>query len=54
MATEENKKETAFEKPQKYVLKKNFRTEKKEYKAGEGYSHKDENVIAYLKQNKYI
>jgi len=51
---DENKKEPVRVEKVKYTLLKEFPTEKKTYKRGETFSHADENVIQYLKQNKYI
>jgi len=41
-------------KPVEYTLKKDFKTEKKMYKAGDKFSHSNDAVIAYLKTNQYI
>lgn len=42
------------EPPKKHTLLKEFRTDKKVYKRGDKFSHKDEEVIKYLKTNKFI
>ena len=38
----------------KYTFLRSWNTAKKEYKTGDTISHENENVIAYLKTNKYI